>query len=236
MSGDSDDKGDEPTAPMRDTGHGGTALLIVDMIADFTADARLNLAADAERVAAAITGLRERMDALDAPIIYVNDHFGEWHSDRSKLIEKAMVNRTGPLHDIAPRETDYFVIKPQFSGFYSTNLPVLLPKLGVSRLILTGVSTDMCVLFTAADAHMRDYRLWVPEDATASIDAPRRRAALGIMREGFYAETRGWRDWDPVEFAATGAANDLPPTVGVAMADQEAATTLRSSRNISAHR
>jgi nicotinamidase-related amidase len=121
LSGNNNDR-NEPTAPMRDTGHGGTALLIVDMIADFTADARLNLAADAERVAAAIIGLRERMDALDAPVIYVNDHFGEWHSDRAKLVEKAKANRPGPLRDIAPRASDYFIIKPQFSGFYSTNL------------------------------------------------------------------------------------------------------------------
>lgn len=194
MSGNNDDKGDEPTAPMRDTGHGGTALLIIDMIADFTEDARANLASHAERVAATVIGLRKRMDELDAPIIYVNDHFGEWHSDRAKLVEQSEANRPGPLRDIAPRTTDYFIIKPQFSGFYSTNLPVLLPKLGISRLILTGVSTDMCVLFTAADAHMRDYRLWVPEDATASMDAHRSRAALGIMRDGFHAETRSARD------------------------------------------
>jgi nicotinamidase-related amidase len=193
-------KGDEPTAPMRDTGHGGTALLIVDMIADFTEDARVNLANDAERVAAAIIDLRKRMDAVNAPTIYVNDHFGEWHSDRAKLIEKAMANRPGPLRDIAPRPTDYFIIKPQFSGFYSTNLPVLLPKLGISRLILTGVSTDICVLVTAADAHMRDYRLWVPDDGTASIDAQRGRAALKIMGDGFDADTRGSRDWNSIKF------------------------------------
>ncbi len=198
MSGNN--KGDEPTAPMRDTGHGGMALLIIDMIADFTEDTRSNLANDAKRVAAAIIGLRERMDALDAPVIYVNDHFGEWHSDRAKLVEKAKANRPGPLRDIAPRASDYFIIKPQFSGFYSTNLPVLLPKLGISRLILTGVSTDMCVLFTAADAHMRDYRLWVPEDATASINAQRSRAALGIMRDGFDADSRPARAWDPAQF------------------------------------
>lgn len=196
MSGNTHEKDDEPTAPMRDTGHGGTALLIIDMVADFTADKRTDLANEAERIAAKIIGLRARMDALDAPTIYVNDHFGEWHSDRAKLIDKTRANRLGALRDVAPRSTDYFIIKPQFSGFYSTNLPVLLPKLGISRLILTGVSTDMCVLFTAADAHMRDYRLWVPEDSTASIDPKRHRAALGIMREGFDAETRGTRELD----------------------------------------
>jgi nicotinamidase-related amidase len=53
-------------------------------------------------------------------------------------------------------ENDYFVIKPQFSGFYSSNLSALLPRLVARRLILTGVAADICVLFTAADAHMRE--------------------------------------------------------------------------------
>lgn len=42
------------------------------------------------------------------------------------------------VRKIAPRDDDYFVIKPQFSGFYATNLPVLLPTLGVNRLVITG--------------------------------------------------------------------------------------------------
>ncbi|HEX7753522.1 MAG TPA: isochorismatase family protein, partial [Novosphingobium sp.] len=70
----------------------------------------------------------------------------------------------------------------------ATNLPVLLPKLGVSRLILTGIATDACVLVTAADAHMRDYAIWVPEDAVAASDE-RGAWALEIMRRSLNAET-----------------------------------------------
>lgn len=84
---------------------------------------------------------------------------------------------------LKPDEQDYFIIKPQFSGFYATNLPVLLPKLGVSRLVLTGVATDICVLFTAADAHMRDYAIWVPSDAVAAEDDARGDFALATMRD-----------------------------------------------------
>ena len=91
---------------------------------------------------------------------------------------------------LAPRDGDYFVIKPQFSGFYATNLPVLLPKLGVDRLVLTGISADICVLFTAADAHMRDYRLWIPEDAVAAETHERCRWALEIMKQSMGAEVR----------------------------------------------
>ena len=137
---------------------GKTALLIIDMInaLDFEDAAPLQEAAEA--AAEPILSLRAAADAAGVPVIYVNDNNGEWHSERSRLVEN-VTESDAPGRELtrklAPRKDDYFVIKPQFSGFYSTNLPVLLPKLGVSRLILTGVAADICVLFTAADAHMR---------------------------------------------------------------------------------
>ena len=66
---------------------------------------------------------------------------------------------------------------------------MLLPKLGVSRLVLTGVAADICVLFTAADAHMRDYKVWVPANATASPVAARKKWALEILAANLGAET-----------------------------------------------
>ena len=67
----------------------------------------------------------------------------------------------------APRAVrqDCFIIKPRYAGFYATNLQILLPKLGVRRLVSTGIPTDAGALFTAADAHMRDRALWVREEA-----------------------------------------------------------------------
>jgi nicotinamidase-related amidase len=66
---------------------------------------------------------------------------------------------------------------------------VLLPKLGVTKLILTGIATDICVLFTAADAHMRDYALWIPADAVAAETDERGRWALEIMSNSMGATT-----------------------------------------------
>ena len=60
----------------------------------------------------------------------------------------------------------------------------------MSRLVLTGVAADICVLFTAADAHMRDYDLWIPSDAVASETQQQTDSALGIMRKCMNAETR----------------------------------------------
>ena len=170
---------------------GNTALLIIDMINEMSfegADALRGPAADA---AAAIARLREEADAAGVPVVYVNDNFGEWHSERGRLVDRCLENGDVPdiVRALAPRRDDYFVIKPQFSGFYATNLPVLLPKLQVSRLILTGVAADICVLFTAADAHMRDYGLWVPGDAVAGEHVQRTSWALEIMRNSMGAET-----------------------------------------------
>jgi nicotinamidase-related amidase len=98
------------------------------------------------------------------------------------------------VRKIAPRDDDYFVIKPQFSGFYATNRPVLLPKLGVSRLVITGIAADICVLFTAADAHMRAYDLWAPSDAVTSEADERTRWALEIMQKSMQARTEPTQD------------------------------------------
>ncbi len=141
-----------PIAPVRDQRGERTAMLVIDMINPFDFEGGAAARRAAERVSETIIRLRSDADAHDVPTIYVNDNFGEWHSDRDRLIEAARPNLSGGA--IEPRAADFFVIKPQFSGFYSTNLAVLLPKLGVRRLILTGIATEICVLITAADVLM----------------------------------------------------------------------------------
>lgn len=179
------------TAPFRDAPRKGGALLIVDMITELDFSGNGRMLEDVAAAADIILHLRDEADVAGIPVIYVNDNFGEWHSERSRLVERvlAMENHRF-VEKIKPRDDDFFIIKPQFSGFYSTNLPVLLPKLGVDRLILTGVATDVCVLFTAGDAHMRDYRLWVPGDATAAETRKRHHGALEIMKTAMNAEIR----------------------------------------------
>lgn len=54
---------------------------------------------------------------------------------------------------------------------------------------MTGVAADICVLFTAADAHMREYELWVPANCVASPDPERTNWALDIMENSMHALT-----------------------------------------------
>lgn len=181
-------------------------MLIIDMVNDLDFPGGERLRPKAEVAAERIAFLRDAADAAGVPTIYVNDNFGHWHSERSRIVDHcAREDSAGRqlVERLRPRDDDYFVIKPQFSGFYATNLPVLLPQLEVSRLILTGVATDICVLFTAADAHMRRYGLWVPEDAVASEDDARTDWALETMRHSMCAETRASADLTFADWLAT---------------------------------
>ncbi|MGF7153293.1 cysteine hydrolase family protein [Novosphingobium gossypii] len=174
-------------AGLPDRDGGRAALLIIDMMNRFDFEGAQDLLPDAIKAAHATRRLREQMEAEGLPVIYVNDNFDEWHSERSRLVERALESGHAVAAMLRPAADDYFIIKPQFSGFYATNLPVLLPRLGVTRLILSGIAADICVLFTAADAHMRDYALWVPEDAVAGATPERKRWALEIMAHSMKA-------------------------------------------------
>jgi nicotinamidase-related amidase len=173
------------------------ALLIIDMLNRFDFEDARPLVQAAYRAADAVEGLRDQARAADVPVIYVNDNYGQWQSTPDQLIDMLIGDNPegGEMaRRLAPGEQDYFVIKPEFSGFYATNLPAILPRLGVSRLILTGVAADICVLFTAADAHMREYDLWVPADAVAGVSPERAAWAIDIMRDTLSAEVAATTD------------------------------------------
>ena len=170
----------------------GVALLIVDMINSLDFPGAERLVPKLDGVISTILKLREQADALGVPTVYVNDNYGHWQSEKSELMRLCgrKPEAGQAIERLAPRGHDYFLLKPRLSGFYATNLQVLLPVLRVSRLVLTGVAADICVLFTAADAHMREYDLWTPRDATASEADERTDWALEIMRNSMSAETR----------------------------------------------
>jgi nicotinamidase-related amidase len=91
---------------------------------------------------------------------------------------------------LRPGEEDYFVLKPKHSGFFSTTLDTLLEYLGVRTVVLTGMAANICVLFTANDAYMRDLKLVIPADCVASNTDEENRYALAQMARVLKADTR----------------------------------------------
>jgi nicotinamidase-related amidase len=168
------------------------ALLLIDWINDLDFDAGDQLFPQALAAAKATAGLRRRAKQAGVPVIYCNDNFGRWRSDFRSQLEHVLKDdvRGRPIAELlAPDGNDYFVLKPKHSGFHSTTLDVLLAHLGATTLILTGVAGNFCVLFTAHDAYMRDFRLIVPRDCLASERDADNRHALEHMANACKADT-----------------------------------------------
>jgi nicotinamidase-related amidase len=161
------------------------ALLLLDVINDLEFDGGELLEPHALAAAPKIKELKQQAKLAGIPVIYVNDNFGRWRSDFKKLIAHVIDDETRGrkiAELLKPDDDDYFVLKLKHSGFFSTSLDLLLRHLGSKTLILVGWAGDICVLFTASDAHMREYNLIVPRDCVASQDPDENERVLKLMR------------------------------------------------------
>jgi nicotinamidase-related amidase len=162
-----------------------TVLLLVDVINPLQFDGAEDLAGPAVQAATCIAALKQKLSAEGVAVVYVNDNFGHWRSEFSELLahcRKQPGAAAALVRRLAPGADDYTVLKPRNSGFDQTPLELLLSRLGARELVITGLSADLCVQFTAMDAFSRGYRLWVPEDCTAAESQERKDAALAWMK------------------------------------------------------
>lgn len=169
------------------------ALLLIDIINDLDFPEGEQLLHYALPMGRRIADLVKRARKADVPVVYVNDNFGRWRSDFQAQIEHCLHDGVPgkPLVELLrPEKEDYFVLKPKHSGFFSTTLDTLLEYLGVKALVLTGLAANICVLFTANDAYMRDLYLAVPSDCVASNSDEENHYALEQMHKVLKADIR----------------------------------------------
>ena len=175
------------------------ALLLVDVINDMDFEGSESLVGLAEPMARRLKALKQRARAAGLPTIYINDNFGKWRSDFRSLVEHC-INDPVPGREVAkllkPDDEDYFVLKPKNSAFFGTTLDTLLTNLGTSTVILTGIAGDNCVLFSANDAYLRDYTLFIPCDCVVSNSREENDAALRLMEKVVKADIRPSTDLD----------------------------------------
>lgn len=171
----------------------GCALLLIDVINAMDFEGGEALARMAVPASIRIAALKKRARASRVPVIYVNDNFGRWRSDFNHHVRHCLetdVPGRSVVQNLLPGEDDYFVLKPKHSGFYSTSLDILLEYLAVKKLILAGFAGNLCVLYTANDAYMRDYGLMVPKDCIASETTAANTHALQQMQKHLKADIR----------------------------------------------
>ena len=136
------------------------------------------------RAAERTARLKARLRKRGVPAVYANDNFGRWESEFAALVQqcRSMQGDVGTVAQLlTPEPGDRSILKPRHSAFYQTPLMYLLQTLGVRSIVLTGVSADSCIMFTAHDAYLRELELWVPSDCVASTAPAHTRAALAHM-------------------------------------------------------
>lgn len=190
------------------------ALLLIDVINDLAFEGADTLLEQAVPMARNLEHLKLRAIKKGIPCIYINDNFGHWKSDfrlifkhcTSKYSRGAQISRR-----LRPRSSDYFVLKPKHSGFFATTLDILLKYLEIDTLIITGIAANICVLFTANDAYMRDYQLHVPSDCVASESTENTRHSLQQIKTILKANIQPSTEMDLVALAAKPSARPRFP-------------------------
>jgi nicotinamidase-related amidase len=163
----------------------GTALLLIDVINDLAFEGSEALVAQAEPMAGRLARLKRRAAAAGVPVVYINDNFGQWRSDFRQTVAHCTSLRSPGRRvsqRLRPTIRDYFVLKPKHSGFFDTTLDTLLKTLRIRRVIITGIAGNICVLFTANDAYMRELTLYAPADCIVSNTAADNDYALRQLR------------------------------------------------------
>jgi nicotinamidase-related amidase len=159
-----------------------TALIVVDMVQTYDFDEGETLAANVEKMVPALKRLLEKARDAGALIVYVNDSFGDWSTDRERLVARARETDYGHLlDDIAPDDDVLFVLKARHSIFFQTPLDYILDENDIEHIVLAGQTTEQCVLYSALDAHIRHRSMSVPNDAVAHIYDDLAKAALRMM-------------------------------------------------------
>jgi nicotinamidase-related amidase len=185
------------------------ALLLIDVINDFEFDNGEQLLKLAMPVGKNIASLKAQAKRAGLPVIYVNDNFGKWQSDLNKIVSHCLddgVRGESFVKLVLPDEEDYFVLKPKHSGFYCTSLELLLEHVGATRLLLAGIAGNNCVLFTANDAYMRDFEIFVPADCVVSETQEDNEYALAQMEKILKADIRSSEQLNLEELESAGGA------------------------------
>jgi len=165
------------------------AIIVVDMLNDFVTG---SLACKrAERIIPPLQKLLALAREKGVPVIYSNDaHLPEIDHELKLWGDHAIVGTKGAavIPELAPQKGDYIVPKRRYSGFFQTDLNILLKELNVDTVIVTGLHTHMCVRHTAADAYQWGYKVIAPEDGLEAFTEEDHQAGLEYLKTVYAAE------------------------------------------------
>lgn len=166
-----------------------TAILVVDMLNDFVTGA---LKCDRGlAIVPATARLLEGARENGVAVIFCNDAHLKGIDHELKLWgDHAIAGTKGAevIPELKLCEKDYVVPKRRYSGFFRTDLELLLQELGIDTVIMTGLHAHMCVRHTSADAYCLGYKILVASDATDSFTKEDYESGIAYLKSTYGAE------------------------------------------------
>ena len=149
------------------------ALLVIDMIEDFVhEDGALYCGPSMARIVPVIARELERARSGGEAIVYLKDDHLPDDAEFAQFPPHAISGTNGAriVPELAPEEGDVVIPKRRYSGFFATDLDITLRERGIDTLRLVGDCTNICILYTAADARNLGYAVEVVRDGVTSFD------------------------------------------------------------------
>ena len=165
------------------------AILVVDMLNDFVTGA---LGCDRARdIVPASAELLNAAREKGVPVIFCNDCHLPGIDRELKLWGDHAIKGT-PGAEVIPElgvcEKDYVVPKRRYSGFFQTDLDILLKELGVKTVVITGLHTHMYCRHTSADAYCLGYDVVVAKEATNAFTEEDYQGGLAYLKTCYGAD------------------------------------------------
>jgi nicotinamidase/pyrazinamidase len=157
------------------------ALVVVDMIEDFVHEGgALWCGPSMTKIVPVIQKELARARSANEPVVYLTDNHLEGDAEFQMFPPHAIAGTKGAeiVPEVAPAKDDVVIPKRRYSGFFGTDLDITLREKGVDTLRLVGDCTNICVLYTAADARNLGYAVEVVEAGVTSFDEDAHRDAL----------------------------------------------------------
>jgi nicotinamidase-related amidase len=181
-----------------------TALFIIDMQKDFCVDGFATSKAGrpleaAQSIVPQVVNLRAKASRAGVLVCHIGfwtlpDHMsdsGPWLTQRRRSTyasdKIAIEGSEGAefIDDLKPADGELEIFKHRYSAFKGTNLDMLLRAHEIRTVVVTGVSTNVCVESAVRDAFEYSYYVCVPEDAVASWDMSLHAATLRTIDARF---------------------------------------------------
>ena len=164
---------------------GSTALIIIDMLNDFVEEKGALVVPTAKDLVPTQAQILNQARKKSLTVLYLADNhlpddkeFEVWPKHSVAGTRGAQV-----VDGLAPSKGEKVIPKRRYSGFFGTDLDLTLREAGIANIILMGVLTDICVMYTSADASARGYKVYVVADGTGSTVRENHQFALQHMKE-----------------------------------------------------